>query len=460
MSKFTGAPKIASYLRLTTFAAFAAGVLITSTAQAETLSEALALAYNSNPNLQAQRAALRATDENLAQAISGWRPTVALNGAWGHKRVSSRTVKDISLGQRSANLSIDQPIYTGGRTVSSTERVESLIEAGRAQLEAVEQSILLAVATGYMNVLRNQAVFDLNTNNVEVLEKQLQATRDRFEVGEITRTDVAQAEARLAGAISQRVQSQGNLSLARAAYKSVVGQAPGQLDKPAPLEAMPESEALALELALENNPNLRLARFNEAASNHAVRTAYGALLPTVSLSGDLTTAEDATARGSSTDTAFIGFSVSVPLYQGGGAYSALRQSRYANSQRRILVESAHRDLLEQVTQGWEKLVTSRASRSARAAQVRAATIALEGVEQELAVGSRTTLDVLDSKQELLDGQVALVAAERDAFVASFELVAAMGGLTAESLGLEVSLYDPTKSYQRAKSTWFGAKIEE
>ncbi len=457
MSNFTGATDLGSFLRL---AVFTAGIATTSMAQAETLSDALALAYSSNPTLQAERAALRVSDENLAQALSGWRPTVALSGTWGHKRAGTRSVSDVSLGQRSVALSLDQPIYSGGRTVSGTERVESLIEAGRAQLDSVEQSILLSVAAGYMNVLRNQAVFELNTNNVEVLKKQLLATKDRFEVGEITRTDVAQAEARLAAAVSERVQAQGNLSLARAAYKSVVGQAPGQLEKPLPLEAMPESEAQALELALENNPDLRLARFNEAASKHAIRTAYGALLPTVSLSGDLTTAEDSTARGSSTDSAFIGVSVSVPLYQAGGAYSTLRQSRYSNSQQRILVERAHRVLLERVTQGWEKLVTSRASRSARASQVRAATIALEGVEQELAVGSRTTLDVLDSKQELLDGQVALVAAERDEFVASFELVAAMGGLTAESLGLKVSLYDPTKSYQRAKSTWFGAKVEE
>lgn len=457
MSNPTGARKIGSTAIL---AAFLVAAVATSSAHGETLADALAAAYNNNPTLLAQRAALRATDENLAQALAGWRPTVAINGSWGQKRVESRSAGDVSLGQRTANLSLDQPLYTGGRTVSGTERVDRLILAGRAQLDGVEQNILLAVATGYMNVLRDQAVLDLNANNVEVLKKQLQATRDRFEVGEITRTDVAQAEARLSGAVSQHVQSDGNLKLARAAYKSVVGRAPGRLQKPLPLEGMPQSEATALELALENNPNLRLAQHNEAASKHAIRTAWGALLPTVSLSGDLTKTEDGTSRGSSTDTAFVGVSVSIPIYQAGGAYSSLRQSRYTNSQQRILVERAHRDLREQVTQAWERLTTSRASKSARAAQVRASKIALEGVQQELAVGSRTTLDVLDSEQELLDGQVALVAAERDEFVASFDLVAAMGGLTAESLGLQVDIYDPSASYRRARSAWFGAKVVE
>jgi len=457
MSKFIGLKVLGSTAYLVAFFAVAVAAPV---AQAETLTDALAAAYTSNPTLAAQRAALRATDENLAQSLSGYRPTVSVTGAWGQKRVESRSAGDVSLGQRTANLSVDQPIYSGGRTASGTERVERLIRAGRAQLDGVEQNILLSVATGYMNVLRDQAVLDLNINNVEVLKKQLQATRDRFQVGEITRTDVAQAEARLAGAISQRVQSGGNLSLARAAYQSVVGTAPGQLEKPSPLEGMPEDQALALELALENNPDLRLAQHNEAASKHAIRTAYGALLPTVSLSGDLTKAEDATSRGSSTDSAFIGFTVSVPIYQAGGAYSTLRQSRYLNSQQRILVERAHRVLRERVTQAWERLVTSRATKSARASQVRAAKIALEGVQQELAVGSRTTLDVLDAEQELLDGQVALVAAERDEFVATFDLVAAMGGLTAESLGLQVPVYDQTKSYQRAKSSWFGAKVDE
>jgi TolC family type I secretion outer membrane protein len=457
MLKPTGAAKFGSTASLAVILFSSVAVL---PAHSETLADALASAYTNNPTLLAQRAALRATDENLSQALSGWRPTVALSGSWGQKRVESRTSGDVSLGQRTAQLSVDQPLYSGGRTVSATEQADSLISAGRAQLASVEQNILLSVATGFMNLLRDQAVLELNINNVNVLKKQLAATRDRFEVGEITRTDVAQAEARVAGAVSQQVQSDGNLKLARAAYKSVVGQAPGRLEKPLPLENMPQSEPVALELALQNNPGLQTAQHNEAASNHAIRTAWGALLPTVALSGDLTKAEDAASRGSSTDSAFIGVSVSIPLYQAGGAYSSLRQSRYSNSQQRILVERAHRDLREQVTQAWERLTTARATKVARTAQVRAARIALEGVQQELAVGSRTTLDVLDSEQELLDGQVALVVAERDEFVASFDLVAAMGGLTARSLGLAVNLYDPGRSYGRARSTLFGAKVEE
>ena len=247
---------------------------------------------------------------------------------------------------------------------------------------------------------------------------------------------------------------------AAAAFKSVVGRGPGRLEKPLPLENMPPTEFEALELARSYNPTLRLAKHNEAASQHAITAAYGALLPSVSLNGDLSRSDNAAVRGTSTNSAFLGVSVSVPIYQAGSAFSALRQSRYTNSQQRVLVEKARRDLSEDVTQAWEKLSTVKASKKARADQVKAAKIALEGLEQELAVGSRTTLDVLDSKQELLDAQVAFVVAERDELVASFALVAAMGGLTADSLGLKVTIYDPIPGYEHSRSTWFGGDIFE
>jgi TolC family type I secretion outer membrane protein len=428
--------------------------------QADTVADVRSSAYQSNPTLQAQRAALRGTDENVSQALSGWRPTVSLSGTAGHQRVDSKSAGDRSLGQRNVKLSVTQPLYRGGRTVAATRQTENLVLAGRAQLIATEQRVLLAAATSFLNVLRDQALVTLNRNNVQVLNKQLEATRDRFQVGEITRTDVAQAEARLSGAISQRVQSEGNLTSTRAAFASVIGFAPGDLVKPAPLTNMPKSEREALELALENNPNLAIAMFNERASHHAVRGQLGNLYPTVSLSGDLSKTEDGAARGSSVNSAFLGVTVSVPLYQAGGAYSSLRQSRYVNSQRRIQVEEARRSTEENLTQAWGRLITAQASKEARTQQVRAAAIALEGVREELSVGSRTTLDMLDSEQELLDARVSLVAAERDELVATFDLVSAMGGLTAESLGLKLNIYDPAVNYDRARGTLFGATVAE
>ncbi len=441
-------------------AALAATLGTAGAASAETLADALAAAYHGNPSLLAQRAALRATDENVSQALSGWRPSVSLSGSKGHRRTHTHRTSDVGLGQHSVELSVTQPLYRGGRTVASTLQTENLVSAGRAQLVGTEQQVLLAAATSFLNVLRDQALVALNRNNVQVLEKQLEATRDRFQVGEITRTDVAQAEARLSGAVSQRVQAEGTLTSARAAYQSVVGSVPGELEKPRPLTSMPATEDDALSLAAENSPTLNQAKFTERASRHAVRSTLGTLYPTVALNGDLTKADDATARGSRSASAFLGISVSVPLYQAGGAYSALRQDRHTNSQRRIQVEEALRSVREQVTQAWERLTTAQATKEARTQQVRAASIALEGVREELAVGSRTTLDVLDSEQELLDARVALVVAERDEFVASFDLVSAMGGLTAESLGLNVELYDPDANYRRARDTWFGASVND
>ena len=450
-------------LFLTTLSSLIAAILVplvcTSASQAETLEEALAAAYGTNPTLLAQRASLRATNENVSQALAGWRPTVSSSLTVGHKRVHTGTVSDISLGQRSYSLSLSQPLYRGGRTVASTAQTESFVQAGRAQLAVVEQNVLLSVATRYMTVLRDQAVLDLNQHNVEVLRKQLEATRDRFEVGEITRTDVAQAEARLSGAISQRVQALGNLKVTQAAYASVVGKMPGKLVKPAALTGMPGGEPMAQELSLENNPSLQVSQFSEEASMHDIDATRGQMLPTVALSSDVSHASDASARGGRTTSAFLGVTVSVPLYQAGGVYSQLRQSRLLNSQARIEVEEPRRSVQQQVTQAWERWTTASAAKEARKDQVRASSIALEGVRQELAVGSRTTLDVLDSEQESLDARVALASAETDEAIASFDLVAAMGGLTAEALGLNVALYDPAVDYSKVRDKWFGADVE-
>ena len=426
-------------------------------AHAETLEEALASAYSSNPTLLAQRAALRATNENVSQALAGWRPSVSSSVTAGHKRTDTKTISDTSLGQRSASLSVSQSLYSGGRTVAATAQSESFVQAGRAQLAVVEQNVMLSVASQYMTVLRDQAVLELNQHNVEVLRKQLEATRDRFEVGEITRTDVAQAEARLSGAISQRVQAAGNLKVTQAAYASVVGTMPGTLVKPAPLTGMPAAEPAAQGLSEENNPSLQVAMHSELASMHDIDATRGQLLPSVSLNGDLSKTEDAVARGGRSSSAFLGVTVSVPLYQSGSVYSQLRQSRQLNSQAKIQVEETRRSVRQQVTQAWERWTTASAAKEARKDQVRAASIALEGVRQELAVGSRTTLDVLDSEQELLDARVALVSAETDESIASFDLVSSMGGLTAEGLGLKVDLYDPAVDYDRVRNKWFGSE---
>ena len=422
---------------------------------AETLVDALVAAYLNNPTLEAGRAQLRAVDENVPQALSGWRPTVEIHSSVGVDRSESDRLGAETLTPWSGELSVIQPLYRGGRTMAGTQRAESEVLAERARLLTVEQNVLLSTSIAYINVLRDEAVVGLNRSNVQVLERQLEATRDRFQVGEITRTDVAQAEARLSRSVSDRVQAEGNLVSSRAAYARLVGNAPGTLEPAPRLLDLPENEAIAIDIAMENNPLLHAARAGEEASRHAIDVSRGRLLPEVRLKGDISHREDVSITVDEMDDYGISAQVTIPLYQAGSAYSEIRQSREVNSRRRVEVEETRREVVEGVTQAWEALNTARAEIQSRRDEVRAAEIALEGVRQESIVGARTTLDVLDAEQELLDARVALVVAERDEFVASFELAAAVGGLTAANLELPVELYDPEAHYRNARSLRWG-----
>lgn len=422
---------------------------------AETLVDALVAAYLNNPALEAGRAQLRAVDENVPQALAGWRPTVEIHSSFGVDRSESDKLGPETLTPWSGELSVIQPLYRGGRTMAGTQRAESEVLAERARLLTVEQNVLLSTSIAYINVLRDEAVVGLNRSNVQVLERQLEATRDRFQVGEITRTDVAQAEARLSRSVSDRVQAEGNLVSSRAAYARLVGNAPGTLEPAPRLLDLPENEAIAIDIAMENNPLLHAARAGEEASRHAIDVSRSRLLPEVRLKGDISHREDVSIMVDETDDYGISAQVTIPLYQGGSAYSEIRQSREINSRRRVEVEETRREVVEGVTQAWEALNTARAEIQSRRDEVRAAEIALEGVRQESIVGARTTLDVLDAEQELLDARVALVVAERDEFVASFELAAAVGGLTAANLELPVELYDAEAHYRNVRSVRWG-----
>lgn len=417
--------------------------------QAETLQDALVSAYENNPTLKAQRAKLRAVDEGVPQALSGWRPTVRASGDTGIERRDSSTTSTNQPERRtpgSVALSVSQPIFRGGKTVAGTGRAENLVRAERASLTAVEQNVLRDVATAFTNVVRDQAVLELNTNNEQVLRRNLEAARDRFEVGEITRTDVSQAESRLARARADRIQAEGNLASSRAVYENVVGVLPGILVAPAPIGEVPESLQSTLDIARHENPGLILAEFTELAANDNVDLTFGELLPTLSLDGTLSKAYDQTARGSETESAKVSAVLSVPLYQAGAVTSRVRQSRQVANQRKIEVEIARRAAREASTRAWEALATVGARITSIQAQILSAEIALEGVREEAAVGSRTVLDILDAEQELLDARASLVRATRDELVARIDLLAAIGRLTAEALDLPVAVYDAETHY--------------
>jgi TolC family type I secretion outer membrane protein len=438
-------------------AVFALG--FSSVSWAQSLQDSLAAAYTNNPTLEAQRAALRATDEGVPQALSNWRPTVTLNSSYGrtlqNTAPDAAARPDIDINPFINSVTVAQPIYRGGRTTAATKSAEATVQAGRATLTNTEQTILQQAVAAYMDVLQNQAVLELNRNNEQVLTRQLEAARDRFRVGEITRTDVSQAEARLQRARSDRTTAEGNLTSSRAIFERVVGRIPERLSPPPALTGLPASEAQATEIALNEHPQLLAAVFTEEASRYDIRAASGALLPTVTGNASAQRGIEQQTPNQNLNTLSVTATLSVPLYESGATYATVRQRRQVNSQRMVQVEEQRRSIREGVVRAWEALNTARGTITARQAQVNAARIALDGVTQEAQVGSRTTLDVLDAEQELLDASVALVRAQRDEFVASYAMLQSMGRLTARNLGLPVTLYDPVAHYNDVRDKWIG-----
>ena len=434
-----------------------------SLAHAETLIQAMAAAYVGNPVLLAERAAMRASDEQVPQALSGWRPTVTVTGDLGRADVKSESTffsSDEARRPTSIALNITQPLYRGGRTVAQTRRAENLVLADRERLIDAEQNVLLDVATAYMDVLRDRAVLKLAMNNEQRLRRQLEAAQDRFEVGEVTRTDVAQAEARVANGVAERVGAKAELTAGRAAYLNVVGSLPQQMSSPPTLGGLPATEQAAREIAIEMNPTIRRAVYIERAARADIAVQFGVLLPRLELTAEMSRIEDAASRDSLTTRNQISAQLTVPLYQSGSEHAQVRATRQVASQRRIEIEEARRSVLETTTLWWETLVTARAQIVAFREAVRAAEIALDGVEQEAAVGSRTTLDVLDAEQELFLASVDLVRAEHDDVVASYTLEAVIGRLTASRLGLPVAAYDPTVHYLKVRDQFWGTDIDD
>jgi TolC family type I secretion outer membrane protein len=424
-------------------------------ASTETLSEALVKAYSSNPELLSERANLRATDEKVPQALSNWRPSVSVTGDAGWVRQESKGSPGETRHPASIELSVSQPLYRGGRTVAETKEAEATVLAARAQLHSTEQDVLLFGARAYMNVLRDQAVLSLNRANEQRVARQLQAAQDRFRVGEITRTDVAQAEARLARAKADRIQSEGVLVNSREAYRRVIGDAPKKLSKPKIKLSLPANADESRALGRKNNPDVLNALHSRDAASHAVDKVRGELLPSLSLNGRLTSEKETSSPNSQRDSARVMAELTVPLYQQGEVYSQIREARQVLSQRREDLDNAERAAVEAAASAWNTLQTARAVVASFQSEVRANEIALDGVQREALVGSRTVLDVLDAEQELLDAKVNLVRSHRDELVARFELKSAVGSLTAIDLKLAVEPYDAERNYRRVRGRWFG-----
>lgn len=448
----------------------AAWLMTAGIAQAATftLEDALGVAYETNPQLAAQRASLRATDEGVAQANAGWRPSVNAQGTYGTQHFELGNVATPS-GSISANahplqgqVTVNQPIFRGGRTWAEIGRAKALVRAGRAQLADTEQQVLLAAVTAYMDVIRDQSIVALRQHNVEVLEKQLHATQIQFDAGDLTRTDVAQSQARLAGARSDLTAAQGQLQISRAAYEQVIGRPAETLEEAPPPPKLPGTLDDAVALASTQSPILVAARETERAADYAVDDAVGALLPQLSVQGQygysqgsITSALSAPGSAPTVNTTSLMALLTVPLYQGGSDEASVRQAKELHGQSQLNVANADRTARENARAAWENFQSAQGTIASAEAQVNANRLAFDGVGKEQQAGSRTILDVLNAQQELLNSQVAVVTAKRNAEVAAYQLLSAAGELQARILGLKVKLYDPVEHYDDDAARWFG-----
>ena len=422
--------------------------------------DSLIKAYNANPTLQQARAGLRATDEGVPSALSGFRPSISATGTVSDysKETNTSTAKT-ELTPKTMSLSITQPIFSGLGTVSALRQAVNTVKASRARLLSTEQSVLLATATAYLNVVRDGAVLKLNINNEQVLGRQLDATRDRFKVGEITRTDVHLAEARLARARAERIGAEGQLETSKAAYANIVGEAGGEFSAPDLNLDLPKSLEEALAKGQTANPRVIAAEYDERAAKESTNSAKASLMPSVNLNGTAKRSIDSVHNNYESDELTGTITLSIPLYQGGSAYSSLRRSKHQAAASRLALDQALRDTTEEIHRSWENNLTAWARIGAFETQVKASETALEGVEKEASVGSRTVLDVLDAEQELLDARVNLVKSQRDATVAALTLLSSVGRLTAKELKLPVDLYDAEGHYQDVKWKMIGGTID-
>ena len=435
-----------------------------SIALADTIEAALVRSYQNNPQLNAQRALVRSTDENVSQALSGYRPKVAVTASGGEQYTDTNTT---SAGQptsilrreyhginapRSAGLTVTQTLYNGQQTANKTRAAESQVSGAREALRLLEQTVLLSAATIYMDYLRDAAIVEVQRSNVRVLEQTLKQTRDRFGVGQVTRTDVAQSEAQLAAGQTQLLAAEATLTTTEANFRRIIGSEPQAL--------APGSLPTAVDRSLIENPIVTAAMFGIDVNYLQVKVNEGALLPTVSLQASGQQSYESTITTFRSFGAAAVAQLSVPVYQGGAEYSLIRQSKENLAQQRLVLEQTRDQTRANTVTAWGQLVAGKAQVASAQAQVDASEIALTGVRREATVGQRTTLDVLNAQQALVNARVALVTAQHDRVVASYAVLNAVGRLSPQVLNLPTSVYDPSVHYQQVRDSWVGVRTPD
>lgn len=443
------------------------------------MSSALARAYSGNPDLNQQRAGVRATDENLPRATSAWRPTANANAQYGYNHLDETSASAASsaaamttggkltpLRTNTANwtygLTVTQNLFNGNRTVNGVRQAESNIFGARETMRNTEENVLQNAATAYMDVLRDTAILDLRKNNIVVLQEQLRQTVDRFTVGEVTRTDVAQAESSLASARSDYFTAQANLETSIANYRQVIGVEPTRLEPARTIESLlPQTLGVAVQLALAEHPEVQAALHAVDAAALQVKLVEGELYPTVNLVGSVqNNYNDLGVPGLRFFNGSIVGQLTIPIYEGGEVYARTRQAKETLGQARLQADLQRDMVRAAVVSSWGQLDSARAVIQSSKASVKSNEIALDSIRQEAEVGQRTTFDVLFQQQQLLNARVALVTAQRDRVVASYVVMAAIGRLSAANLNLAVTEYDPTIHFDQVKDKWIGLRTPD
>jgi outer membrane protein len=440
---------------------------------ADTIDAALVRAYQNNPQLNAQRASVRFTDENVPQALSGYRPRVAVTASggtqYGDTLITSgggpnNLVKTDFHGvnaPRSIGATVSQTVFNGFQTANRTRAAEGQVSAAREGLRVLEQTVLLSAATIYMDYLRDAAIVEVQRSNVRVLEQTLKQTRDRFNVGEVTRTDVAQSEAQLAAGRTQLLTADSNLVTTKANFRRIIGNEPEALAPGSPVDRfLPPTLPGAVDLGLTENPSVTAAMFGIDVSFLQVKVSEGALFPTVTLQASVTQSYEQTLTTFRSFGASALAQVSVPVYQGGAEYSLIRQSKETLAQQRLNLEQVRDQTRANVVTAWGQLLAGKAQVASAQSQVSASEIALNGVREEAKAGQRTTLDVLNAQQALVNARVALVTAQHDRVVASYAVLNAVGRLAPQVLKLDTTVYDASVHYHQVRDSWIGVRAPD
>jgi outer membrane protein len=440
---------------------------------ADTIEAALVRAYQNNPQLNAQRAQVRITDENVPQALSGYRPKVAVTASAGYQYTDTLSTQGGTPTQlvktnlhganppRSVGATVTQTLFNGQQTANRTRAAEGQVSGAREALRALEQVVLLSGATIYMDYLRDAAIVEVQKSNVRVLEQTLKQTRDRFNVGEVTRTDVAQSEAQLAAGRTQLLTAEANLVTTRSNFRRIIGNEPEALAPGSPVDRfLPSALPAAVELGLTQNPNVTAAMFGIDVSYLQVKVAEGALLPSVTLQASVQQAYETSIVQFRSFGASAIAQLNVPIYQGGAEYSLIRQSKETAAQQRLVLDQTRDQTRANVVTAWGQLVAGKAQVQSAQSQVTASEIALNGVREEAKAGQRTTLDVLNAQQALVNARVALVTAQHDRVVASYSVLNTIGRLSPQVLNLPTTVYDPSVHYHQVRDSWAGVRTPD